>query len=178
MPATIYGRGQMVIPAKPRKEAHIDTGDVVNVLPEGERRLALIRMERAKPRPRNRFESFAGEENTLCFSSVGQFHAKKYSKRSNNSRRDLSVRRQHADCRNPPKAFGVKTSPWLRPGYTANKQLPAQLANLASCESVAAMDFRFARNRSFVERLSRNLCRNIAVGLSRTTSQLEFSRRG
>ena len=41
MHATIYGRGQMVIPAKARKEARIDTGDVVNVLPEGDGRLVL-----------------------------------------------------------------------------------------------------------------------------------------
>jgi AbrB family looped-hinge helix DNA binding protein len=54
MHATIYGRGQMVIPAKARKEAHIDSGDIVNVLPEGDGRLVLIRMERPKPKPRNR----------------------------------------------------------------------------------------------------------------------------
>ena len=54
MHATIYGRGQMVIPAKARKEARIDTGDVVNVLPEGDGRLVLVRMERPKPKPRNK----------------------------------------------------------------------------------------------------------------------------
>jgi AbrB family looped-hinge helix DNA binding protein len=54
MHATIYGRGQMVIPAKARKEARIDTGDVVNVLPEGDGRLLLVRMERPKPKPRNK----------------------------------------------------------------------------------------------------------------------------
>jgi AbrB family looped-hinge helix DNA binding protein len=54
MHATIYGRGQMVIPAKARKEAHIDTGDVVNVLPEGDGRLVLVRMERPKRKPRNK----------------------------------------------------------------------------------------------------------------------------
>jgi len=54
MHATIYGRGQMVIPAKARKEARIDAGDVVNVLPEGDGRLVLVRMERPKPRPRNK----------------------------------------------------------------------------------------------------------------------------
>jgi AbrB family looped-hinge helix DNA binding protein len=54
MHATIYGRGQMVIPAKARKEARINTGDVVNVLPEGDGRLILVRMERPKPKPRNR----------------------------------------------------------------------------------------------------------------------------
>ena len=54
MHATIYGRGQMVIPAQARKEARIDSGDVVNVLPEGDGRLVLVRMERPKPRPRNK----------------------------------------------------------------------------------------------------------------------------
>ena len=54
MHATIYGRGQMVIPAKARKEARIGTGDVVNVLPEGDGRLVLVRMERPKPKPRNK----------------------------------------------------------------------------------------------------------------------------
>jgi AbrB family looped-hinge helix DNA binding protein len=54
MHATIYGRGQMVIPAKARKEARIDTGDVVNVLPEGDGRLLLVRMERPKQKPRNK----------------------------------------------------------------------------------------------------------------------------
>ena len=54
MHATIYGRGQMVIPAKARKEARIDTGDVVNVLPEGDGRLVLVRMERPKPRTHNK----------------------------------------------------------------------------------------------------------------------------
>ena len=54
MHATIYGRGQMVIPAKARKEARIDSGDVVNVLPEGDGRLVLVRMERPKRKPRNK----------------------------------------------------------------------------------------------------------------------------
>jgi AbrB family looped-hinge helix DNA binding protein len=44
MHATIYGRGQMVIPAKARKEARIDTGDVVSVQPEGDGRLLLVRL--------------------------------------------------------------------------------------------------------------------------------------
>jgi AbrB family looped-hinge helix DNA binding protein len=54
MHATIYGRGQMVIPARARKEAGIDSGDVVNVLPEGDGRLVLVRMERPKPKPGNK----------------------------------------------------------------------------------------------------------------------------
>ena len=48
MHATIYGRGQMVIPAKARKEARIDTGDVVAVQPEGDGRLLLVRLEKPK----------------------------------------------------------------------------------------------------------------------------------
>jgi AbrB family looped-hinge helix DNA binding protein len=54
MHATIYGRGQMVIPAQARKKARIDTGDVVNVLPEGDGRLVLIRMERPSPKVANK----------------------------------------------------------------------------------------------------------------------------
>ena len=54
MHATIYGRGQMVIPAKARKEARIDSGDVVTVLPEGDSSLVLVRMERPKRKPRNK----------------------------------------------------------------------------------------------------------------------------
>jgi AbrB family looped-hinge helix DNA binding protein len=50
MHATIYGRGQMVIPAKARKEARLDKGDVVSVQPEGDGRLVLIRLERPVPR--------------------------------------------------------------------------------------------------------------------------------
>jgi len=41
MNATIYGRGQMVIPARARKEARIGTGDVVSVHPEGDGRIVL-----------------------------------------------------------------------------------------------------------------------------------------
>ena len=44
MQATVYGRGQMVIPARARKEARIESGDVVNVLPEGDGRLVLVRI--------------------------------------------------------------------------------------------------------------------------------------
>lgn len=50
MYATIYGRGQMVIPAKARKEARIDRGDIVSVEPEGDGRLVLVRLERPKLR--------------------------------------------------------------------------------------------------------------------------------
>lgn len=47
MHATIYGRGQMVIPAEARREAGIDQGDVVEVRAEGHGRIVLIRMEPA-----------------------------------------------------------------------------------------------------------------------------------
>jgi AbrB family looped-hinge helix DNA binding protein len=46
MHATIYGRGQMVIPARARKEAGIAAGDVVSVQPEGNGRLVLVRLEK------------------------------------------------------------------------------------------------------------------------------------
>lgn len=36
----------MVIPAKARKEACIDKGDVVNVQPEGRGRILLVKLER------------------------------------------------------------------------------------------------------------------------------------
>lgn len=48
MHATIYGRGQMVIPAKARKLAGISQGDILEVQPEGDGRLVLVRMERPK----------------------------------------------------------------------------------------------------------------------------------
>ena len=49
MTAHIYGRGQMVIPSKARKEAGINTGDVVLVEPNGDGRILLTRLERPKP---------------------------------------------------------------------------------------------------------------------------------
>lgn len=48
MHATIYGRGQMVIPAEARRRAGIDQGDVVEVQPDGDGRIVLVRMERAR----------------------------------------------------------------------------------------------------------------------------------
>jgi AbrB family looped-hinge helix DNA binding protein len=48
MHATIYGRGQMVIPAKARQAARIGRGDVVSVEPEGDGRIVLIRLEKPK----------------------------------------------------------------------------------------------------------------------------------
>jgi len=42
----------MVIPAKARKEARLNTGDVVSVQPEGNGRILLVRLERPrKPKP-------------------------------------------------------------------------------------------------------------------------------
>jgi AbrB family looped-hinge helix DNA binding protein len=52
MHATIYGRGQMVIPARARKEARIGQGDVVSVEPEGDGRIVLIRLEKPNREPR------------------------------------------------------------------------------------------------------------------------------
>lgn len=49
MHATIYGRGQMVIPAKARSEAGLHTGDVVSVQPDGDGRLILVRLDKPKP---------------------------------------------------------------------------------------------------------------------------------
>lgn len=46
MHATIYGRGQMVIPAGARKASGISQGDVVLVEPEGDGRIVLIRLEK------------------------------------------------------------------------------------------------------------------------------------
>ena len=54
MHATIYGRGQMVIPAQARKAARINTGDVVAVQPEGDGRIVLIRLERPASRESTR----------------------------------------------------------------------------------------------------------------------------
>src|SRR5207244_11819706 len=71
MHATIYGRGQMVIPAKARKQARIGTGDVVNVLPEGDGRLVLVRMERPKPKPRNKVR-IIGRKGAHSLLSMGR----------------------------------------------------------------------------------------------------------
>ena len=48
MHATIYGRGQMVLPAEARKRADIHQGDIVEVLPKGKGRILLLRVERLK----------------------------------------------------------------------------------------------------------------------------------
>jgi AbrB family looped-hinge helix DNA binding protein len=41
----------MVIPAKARKEAGIGQGDIVEVKPEGDGRIVLVRLERPKQPP-------------------------------------------------------------------------------------------------------------------------------
>jgi AbrB family looped-hinge helix DNA binding protein len=46
--ATISNRGQMVLPMKARKAARIRQGDVVEVRPEGDGRIVLVRLERPK----------------------------------------------------------------------------------------------------------------------------------
>jgi AbrB family looped-hinge helix DNA binding protein len=51
MHATIYGRGQMVIPAKARKEAGIKQGDVVLVEPAGDGKIVLVRLQRPVGNP-------------------------------------------------------------------------------------------------------------------------------
>ena len=49
MTAHIYGRGQMVIPARVRKEARLSQGDVVSIQVQGDGRILLVRLERPKP---------------------------------------------------------------------------------------------------------------------------------
>lgn len=51
MVATVYNRGQMVIPVQARQQAGIDQGDVLNVQVEGDGRLLLVRLQRPKNRP-------------------------------------------------------------------------------------------------------------------------------
>ena len=50
--ATINNRGQMVLPVKARKAARISQGDIVEVRPEGDGRIVLVRLERPQePEP-------------------------------------------------------------------------------------------------------------------------------
>ena len=51
MTATVYNRGQMVIPAQARKQARIGQGDLLNVQIQGDGRLLLIRLERPNETP-------------------------------------------------------------------------------------------------------------------------------
>ena len=56
----------MVIPAQARKEARLNTGDVVNVTPEGDGRLVLLRLEKPKPtRPQIRLVRRKGRHSIL-----------------------------------------------------------------------------------------------------------------
>ncbi len=48
MTATLYNRGQMVIPAKARKEARLSQGNVLSVEIQGDGRILLVRLERPK----------------------------------------------------------------------------------------------------------------------------------
>ena len=64
MHATIYGRGQMVIPARARKEARIDSGDVVNVLPEGDGRLVWFH-GMAEAEAKEQSSNYSSQRKTL-----------------------------------------------------------------------------------------------------------------
>ncbi|MGO8674966.1 MAG: AbrB/MazE/SpoVT family DNA-binding domain-containing protein [Limisphaerales bacterium] len=44
MTATLYNRGQMVIPAKARKEARLSQGDILSVEIQGDGRVLLVRL--------------------------------------------------------------------------------------------------------------------------------------
>jgi AbrB family looped-hinge helix DNA binding protein len=52
MQATVDRGGQMVLPAKARKQAGIQQGDVVLVEPEGDGRILLVRTEKPRIAPR------------------------------------------------------------------------------------------------------------------------------
>ena len=77
MHATIYGRGQMVIPAKARKEAGIGQGDIVEVKPEGDGRIVLVRMERPKKSAPSEAENHLSQRN-----ACGWLHAKVHHQRT------------------------------------------------------------------------------------------------
>ena len=71
MTAHIYGRGQMVIPAKARKEARIGQGDVVLVQPEGNGRIVLTRLEKP-PSRRARKAKIVFRKGTHAVASTGR----------------------------------------------------------------------------------------------------------
>ena len=48
MHATIYGRGQMVIPAQARQEARINQGDIVSVEAVGDGKIVMVRLNSPK----------------------------------------------------------------------------------------------------------------------------------
>jgi bifunctional DNA-binding transcriptional regulator/antitoxin component of YhaV-PrlF toxin-antitoxin module len=61
----------MVIPAKARKQAGIDTGDVLSVEPEGDGRIVLLRLERPRPSsPRIRLVRRKGRHTVLTGGAV------------------------------------------------------------------------------------------------------------
>jgi AbrB family looped-hinge helix DNA binding protein len=49
--ATVYNRGQMVLPAQARKQARIGHGDRLDVRIEGDGRILLVRLERPEEKP-------------------------------------------------------------------------------------------------------------------------------
>ena len=70
MTATVYNRGQMVIPVKARKRARIDQGDVVLVEPEGDGRIVLTRLE--KPRPQQNRVKIQYRKGTHSIATAGK----------------------------------------------------------------------------------------------------------
>ena len=76
MHATIYGRGQMVIPAKVRKEAGIGQGDIVEVKPEGDGRIVLVDGTPEKISP-SEAENYLSQGNAR-----GWLHAKVHHQRT------------------------------------------------------------------------------------------------
>jgi AbrB family looped-hinge helix DNA binding protein len=76
MQATIDEQGQMVIPAKARKEARIEIGDVVSVQPEGDGRLILVRLQKSKP-AHERLRVHRGKAGHLVVSGLGRTVSRK-----------------------------------------------------------------------------------------------------
>ena len=71
MYATIYERGQMSIPAKARKQAGIEAGDVVSIEPEGDGRLMLVRREKTRP-SHEKLRVHRGKAGHLVVSGLGR----------------------------------------------------------------------------------------------------------
>jgi AbrB family looped-hinge helix DNA binding protein len=71
MIAYINGRGQMVIPAEARKEAGIGQGDVVSVEPDGDGRIVLVRLQKARRRPATKAR-ITYRKGTHAVGSTGQ----------------------------------------------------------------------------------------------------------
>ena len=166
MHATVYGRGQMVIPARARKEARIETGDVVNVLPEGDGRLVLVRMERAEAKTTEQGSNHSPERKTLiAFHSPDDF-----ARGSLQSVGTISTVTYLLDVNMLIAAIWQDHEDQSRskPGWAANKLQLARLANSAFCESAAATHFHFEPKRRLAETLFRNLFGNTAAGLLQT----------